>query len=110
MFWLGAEFLLLIATCTTNYNKHYMKSRYLFLVLLFLTSPLLVWSQSGSIRGVVKTSDGNSAEFVNIAIEGTSKGDIADKNGKFEIRNVAPGNYILVASFIGLENTQQPRS
>lgn len=85
-----------------------MKSRYLFLVLLFLTSPLLVWSQSGSIRGVVKTSDGNSAEFVNIAIEGTSKGDIADKNGKFEIRNVAPGNYILVASFIGLENTQQP--
>ena len=85
-----------------------MKSRYLFLVLLFLTSPLLVWSQSGSIRGVVKTSDGNSAEFVNIAIEGTSKGDIADKNGKFEIRDVAHGNYILVASFIGLENTQQP--
>lgn len=85
-----------------------MKSLYLFLILAFTTSPLLVWSQSGSIRGVVKTSDGNPAEFVNIAIEGTAKGDIADKNGKFEIRNVAPGNYILVASFIGLENTQQP--
>ncbi|SKC76505.1 TonB-dependent receptor [Ohtaekwangia koreensis] len=84
-----------------------MKPLYLFLFLLFL-SPLMVCGQSGSIRGVVKTSDGNPAEFVNIAIEGTSKGDIADKNGKFEIRNVAPGNYILVASFIGLENTQQP--
>jgi iron complex outermembrane receptor protein len=84
-----------------------MKSLYLFLILVFMTSPLLVWSQSGSIRGVVKTSDGNPAEFVNIAIEGTAKGDIADKNGKFEIRNVAPGSYILVASFIGLENTQQ---
>jgi iron complex outermembrane receptor protein len=84
-----------------------MKYIYLFLILVFLTSPLLVWSQSGSIRGVVKTSDGNPAEFVNIAIEGTAKGDIADKNGKFEIRNVAPGNYILVASFIGLENTQR---
>jgi iron complex outermembrane receptor protein len=83
-----------------------MKSLYLFLILAFTTSPLLVWSQSGSIRGVVKTSDGNPAEFVNIAIEGTAKGDIADKNGKFEIRNVAPGSYILVASFIGLENTQ----
>jgi iron complex outermembrane receptor protein len=84
-----------------------MKYIYLFLILVFLTSPLLVWSQSGSIRGVVKTSDGNPAEFVNIAIEGTAKGDIADKNGKFEIRNVAPGNYILDASFIGLENTQR---
>ncbi len=85
-----------------------MKPLYLFLFLLFLVSPLMVWSQSGSIRGIVKTSDGNPAEFVNIAIEGTSKGDIADKNGKFEIRNVAPGNYILIASFIGLEDTQQP--
>jgi iron complex outermembrane recepter protein len=84
-----------------------MKPLYLFF-FLFLVSPLMVWSQSGSIRGVVKTSDGNPAEFVNIAIEGTSKGDIADRNGKFEIRNVAPGNYILIASFIGLENTQQP--
>lgn len=84
-----------------------MKYLYLFFLLLFITSPLVVWSQSGSIRGVVKTSDGNPAEFVNIAIEGTSKGDIADKNGKFDIRNIAPGNYILIASFIGLENTQQ---
>jgi iron complex outermembrane receptor protein len=62
---------------------------------------------TGSIRGTVKTSDGNPAEFVNVSIEGTTKGAIAASNGTYEIRNVAPGSHTVIASFLGLENQKQ---
>ncbi len=83
-----------------------MKSFY-YLFLLLISHLTLSAQTTGSVRGTVKTSDGNSAEFVNISIEKTSKGDVADRNGNYEIRNIAPGNYVLVASFIGLESRKQ---
>ncbi len=65
---------------------------------------ITVWGQNaGSVQGTIKTSDGNPAEFVNVTIEGTSKGTIADRNGYFEIKNLKPGTYNLLASYIGLE-------
>ena len=82
--------------------------KYLCLIFLLALTPLTIFAQStGSIRGTIKTSDGNPAAFVNVSIDGTSKGAVADDNGKYEIRNVTPGNYKLVASFVGLENQQQ---
>src|SRR6185436_11514309 len=39
--------------------------------------------------------------------EGTSKGTVADRHGNFKISNLAPGSYMLVASFIGLEGQKQ---
>lgn len=80
----------------------------LLLSLLFFTSTLTTYGQGvGSVEGTIKTSDGSPAEFVNISIEGTSKGTIADGNGKFAIRNIKPGTYVLVASYVGLETQQQ---
>jgi iron complex outermembrane recepter protein len=82
--------------------------KYLCLIFLLALTPLTIFAQStGSIRGSIKTSDGNPAAFVNVSIEGTSKGAVADDNGKYEIRNVIPGNHKLIASFVGLENQQQ---
>jgi iron complex outermembrane receptor protein len=63
--------------------------------------------ENGSIQGTLRTSDGNPAEYVNIKIEGTSRGTIADRDGNFEIKNLRPGIYNLVASFIGLETKNQ---
>jgi iron complex outermembrane receptor protein len=84
-----------------------MKFSYLFFFLVM--SHLSVWSQTtGSVRGTVRTSDGNPAGYVNVSIEGTSQGAVADENGRFLIKKVAPGKYTLIASFIGLENKQQP--
>jgi iron complex outermembrane receptor protein len=83
-----------------------MKFSYLFFFLVM--SHLSVWSQTtGSVRGTVRTSDGNPAGYVNVSIEGTSQGAVADENGRFLIKKVAPGKYTLIASFIGLENKQQ---
>jgi len=83
-----------------------MKSVYLLLFLI--ACQLNAWAQaSGSVRGVVKTSDGQPAEFVNLGIEGSSKGVVADWEGKYELAHVAPGNYVIVASFVGLQTQKQ---
>jgi iron complex outermembrane receptor protein len=83
-----------------------MKS--LALTLLMLLSGSVLWAQTtGSVSGTVKTSDGSPAEFVNVMLEGTSKGTVADSRGRFKIGNLAPGSYNLVVSFIGLETQQQ---
>ena len=44
---------------------------------------------------------------MNVSIEGTVKGAVAGRNGNYEIKNVAPGNYVLIASFVGLENRRE---
>ncbi|HEY5748818.1 MAG TPA: TonB-dependent receptor [Chryseolinea sp.] len=83
-----------------------MKSIYLLLFLI--VCHLGAWAQStGAVRGTVKTSDGQAAEFVNIGIEGSSKGVVADWEGKYELVHVAPGNYVIVASFVGLQTQRQ---
>lgn len=80
-----------------------MKSSCLLLLLSFAALQALAQS-SGSIQGTIKTSDGSPAEFVNVSLEGTSRGTVADADGHFEIRNVRPGTYNLIASFVGLES------
>lgn len=82
--------------------------RCIYLIFLLLASYLPSFGQStGSVRGSVKTSDGTPAAYVNISVEGSSKGTVADRKGNFEIKNLQAGNYTIVASFIGLETQTQ---
>lgn len=72
----------------------------------FLTVAVLLWgtmlmAQPGTISGTISTADGKPAEYVNLSLKGTSKGATSDGQGKFEIRKVAPGSYVLLASFVG---------
>jgi iron complex outermembrane receptor protein len=64
-------------------------------------------AQEGSIKGTVRTSDGNPAEYVNVSLKGTSRGAVADKDGQYEIRAITPGSYRLVTSYVGLERKEQ---
>lgn len=80
-----------------------------YLLFISLLSGIAVLAQNtGSVQGTIKTSDGNEAEYVNVTIEGSSKGTIADRKGNFEIKNLQPGSYTLVASYIGLESQGKP--
>lgn len=77
--------------------------RYIYLIFFLLYMPH-TWAQgTGTIQGIVKTADGNAAEYVHVSLEGTSKGAIASKSGQYTITNVAPGSYTVVASFVGLK-------
>ncbi|EON79102.1 TonB-dependent receptor [Lunatimonas lonarensis] len=70
------------------------------LLLLFICSIPLA-AQTGAIKGVVK--DATSKETIigaNVLIEGTSQGAATDFDGGFEIRQIQPGNYNLIISFI----------
>lgn len=82
--------------------------RPIYLILLLLSFSLPSFSQqAGSVKGSVKTSDGTPAEYVNISIEGLPKGAVADRDGNFQINNLQPGHYTIVASFISLETQKQ---
>ena len=78
-----------------------------FCVVLFFLSTILSFAQNGSVTGTVRTSDDEPAEFVTVAIKGTSKGAVTNKHGIFQIKGITPGTHILIASFIGLENNEQ---
>ncbi|HYF68233.1 MAG TPA: TonB-dependent receptor [Ohtaekwangia sp.] len=84
-----------------------MKSIYLIFSAILILQISALAQTTGSIKGTVKTADGNPAEYVNISIEGSSKGSVAGRKGNFEIRNLAPGAYVVVASFVGLETQKQ---
>ncbi len=63
-----------------------------------------VFSQTGSISGVVKSKDtGAALSGANVAITGTNMGAATDANGRFTIANVSAGNYKLRVTFIGYQ-------
>lgn len=73
------------------------------LLFLLLILPFYMIAQTGNISGIVSTSDGNPAVFVNVILSGTNHGTIVNDKGFFELKNVKPGTYNLRASFVGLE-------
>lgn len=79
------------------------------LLIIFLITSITTFGQTGqgTITGKVNTSDGQAAEFVNIGLKGTTKGTNANAKGEYEIRNIEPGIYTLIISFIGLETKEQ---
>lgn len=78
-----------------------------FLLAALLFTGSFVFSQHGSIKGKISTSDGKPAELVSVTLKGTSKGSIAGKDGNYEIKNINPGQYILQVSYVGTVNSEQ---
>ena len=62
---------------------------------------------STSVSGIVKTSDGKPAEFVNVYIKELKRGTISDESGFYTIRNVREGGYTISAAFVGLQKQEQ---
>ncbi|RFZ92643.1 TonB-dependent receptor [Mucilaginibacter conchicola] len=84
-----------------------MKKKVLHIITVCILLSTAAFAQTGLIRGTVKTVDGQPAESVTIALKGTGKGANTAQNGAFQIRNVEPGNYTVVASFVGLTTKSQ---
>ncbi|GAB3643126.1 TonB-dependent siderophore receptor [Spirosoma arcticum] len=62
---------------------------------------------SGSVRGRIKTSDGQPASFVNITLKGTNKGTLSAEDGTYVLRHLPAGPHTLVATFVGLQPQEQ---
>lgn len=72
-----------------------------FSTLLLLFISIVSYAQTGNIRGTVKTSDGQPAEYVTITLQGTNKGANSDNKGAYQIKNVNAGTYTMVISIVG---------
>lgn len=76
-----------------------MKNSFL---ILFLISTLSVFSQSGSIKGKIITSDGFPAAAVTIELRNSNYKTVSDEKGNFKLVNIIPGQYNLFIYLSGL--------
>ncbi|GGG93735.1 collagen-binding protein [Polaribacter pacificus] len=80
------------------------------LIIAFVFVSQLVAAQSkGTVTGLLTDGEVNNEPlpFANVLIKGTTIGTSTDFDGKYSIA-VAPGNYVLVFSFIGYETIEKP--
>jgi iron complex outermembrane receptor protein len=80
-----------------------MKSAFLVITLFI---GIRMYAQTGGIKGIIKTSDGVPAEFVNVGLKGTAYGTVANHKGEYELKNIPQGTYTLLTSFVGLETKE----
>lgn len=82
-----------------------MKNK-LFLSIFICLLSTIVFSQTASVAGKVKTLNGNSSDFINVKIKGTSVSASTDSNGEYSIKNLQIGNATLIVSAIGFETQE----
>ena len=73
------------------------------IVLMFVANLTAFAQTNGSIRGTIKTSDGSAASYVNVGLKEIKKGTTTNEDGSFTLKGIAPGNYTLRISFVGLQ-------
>ncbi|WP_443939183.1 TonB-dependent siderophore receptor [Pedobacter sp. MW01-1-1] len=71
------------------------------LLLGQLTSFAQQSNGSASVKGTVKTNDGIPAEFVTVLIKGGKTAQV-DAKGNYLIKDLKPGNYTILTSYVGL--------
>jgi TonB-linked SusC/RagA family outer membrane protein len=75
----------------------------LFITLFFVFSATApVQAQTGGIAGLVTDAETQTPlPGVNVVIEGTQRGVATNAEGRYEISDLSPGDYTIVASFVG---------
>ena len=74
------------------------------IILLLIILPFNLLAQSGVIKGFVFNSTSNQPiEFATVAIEGTTLGMQTNETGNYEFKNLSPGLYNLVVSYVGFK-------
>ena len=80
-----------------------MKSKLLLVwIVLILSMPLLVFSQTRQISGRITDQKGDPVPLASVTVKGSSTGTAADENGRFSI-SVTGANPVLVISSVNFE-------
>lgn len=84
-----------------------LKKRLALLLLLCLWVPIAAFSQSkGKISGKVTDESGEPLPGVQIILEGTSRGTVAEPDGFYSLINVDPDIYTLIFKYIGFADVR----
>lgn len=90
----------------------FMRFRRIFggLLFLLLVHPLpLVGQSPTSLEGRVVDGETNSPlPGVHVLLETTRYGSVTDADGQFRLTDIAPGDYVLIARFVGYETYRRP--
>ncbi|PWG81482.1 TonB-dependent receptor [Pararcticibacter amylolyticus] len=70
------------------------------LFLVFISLPLFAQT-TATVRGRITTSDNKPIEYISVALQGTGKGAMTDARGFYEIKQIQPGKYQIIASGLG---------
>lgn len=79
-----------------------MKIHFTMLLCIFLS--IASFAQTGSVSGTVV--DANTQEPLmgtNVVVRGTNTGAVTDENGRYSLRDLEPGTYVLDVHFMGYE-------
>ncbi|MFC1785173.1 TonB-dependent receptor [Candidatus Neomarinimicrobiota bacterium] len=89
-------------------NRYYFSIVIVMLLVAIICPGLLIAQSNGQVSGAVyESSTGSVLPGANIVIEGTSRGDAADRNGFFLVSNLSPGTYTVRVAFLGYEDGVQ---
>jgi len=75
------------------------------LLLIFLAGSINLFSQTVTVNGLIKSSDGETMLGVTVIEKGTSNGTISDADGNFTL-SVRSGNAVLQFSFVGMKTQE----
>jgi iron complex outermembrane receptor protein len=79
----------------------------LLLCIAFL-STVSGWAQDpGTVSGRITLSDDTPAENISVVLKGTNYSAVSNKDGEYEIKNVAPGKYTLRISAVGISAVEE---
>ena len=78
-----------------------------FLLLLLISFFSEAWAQPITVKGQVTDESGETLPGVNVQIEGTSEGTVADFDGNYSLE-VPSSDVVLIFSFIGYETKEVP--
>ncbi len=80
-----------------------LKRKIFYLVILVISITGKIYAQNSISGTVTDAENGESIIGCNVTLQGTTMGNVTDLDGKFEIKNIAPGTYNIVFSFISYD-------
>lgn len=89
-----------------------MNTKYTTLLIIIFSiifaSNFIYAQKSGQLRGTtIESETGDPLIGANIWLDGTSLGAASDIDGKFNIVNIPPGEYKMIASYLGYKNYEE---
>ena len=82
-------------------SRHSAAARRWVSALAVVLAALPAAAQPATVSGTVVDAGGDPLPGANVYLSGTTRGDATDADGRFEIADVAPGAYRVVASMLG---------
>lgn len=83
----------------------FLFSHALIILCFFLSSGLV--AQNPQIYGTVKSASGETLPGVTLLLQETAKGAMTNQQGRYDIKNISPGTYIVQATFLGFQNQEK---